>query len=438
MFFYILIGKFITLLINFFRLGSGSTWPGHLILELNKKFISQLLRKNPHLIKVVVAGTNGKTTTVALIKFVLKSNGYSVLTNQEGANLLNGLASTLIRGAGLDAKIRADVLVFEADEFSFPYVVKEMSPEKILILNLFRDQLDRYGEVNTIIKKWFESLKNLKKTTEIYLNINDPQLYFLGKSLKGKIFFFGLDKDKMLLKKVPHDVDFNYCPVCYSILRYDQLAYAHLGFFYCPKCGFTNKKEEIFREKVFYPLEGLYNQYNTNAVVLLLKKGFSLSISKINHQLKKFLPAFGRQEIITYKNKDFFILLSKNPAGFNQSIKTITQAVKKNKVFTFLVLNDRVPDGKDVSWIWDVDFADLFLISKKIVVSGDRGYDLAIRLKYESKKLADEEKIIVFEKNNQAIDYLVKQTKTKEKIFVLPTYSAMLELRKILVGKKFL
>lgn len=451
-FFLIFIGKLIIKISQFLNLGSGSTWPGHLALIINDKFIENVIDKNKNLKVIVIAGTNGKTTSTALLKFLLEKSGHKVFTNNEGANLLNGVASTIIKNSNIFSQLKYDFAIFESDELNLPLLLKKISPDKILILNLFRDQLDRYGEINTIALKWLESLNSLDQKTEIFINGDDPQLYYIGSKLSQKVQYFGVEIKLMKLKNIPHDVDSIFCPVCLSLLHYHQLSFAHLGNFYCSNCQFkrSGKVTDFSQEKILYPMEGLYNVYNTNAILLLLKSLVNTEIKDINNSwLKEFVPVFGRQEEIIYKNRRVFILLSKNPAGFNQSIQTVNEIIIKNPSFAkalgnksedkkkanfLIVLNNKIPDGQDVSWIWDVDFKPILDVAKNIVVSGDRFYDMNLRLRYEN----DTKKILTFENLSDAIESIVNKTKEGERLFILPTYSAMLEVRKILLGRKLL
>ncbi|MEK7633527.1 MAG: MurT ligase domain-containing protein [Patescibacteria group bacterium] len=441
----ILICKIINWISKVFNLGSGSTWPGHIALILNDKFIENVVNKNKGLKIIAIAGTNGKTTSTALLKFLLEKSGKKVFTNSEGANLLNGVASSIIKNSNIFSQLKYDFVIFESDEFNLPLLLKKISPDKILVLNLFRDQLDRYGEVNTIALKWLEALKTLSSKTEVFINGDDPQLYFIGSKLSQKVQYFGIEKSLMKLKDIPHDVDSIYCPVCLSLLHYHQLSYAHLGDFYCSNCQFKRGEVNDFSNiKINYPMSGLYNVYNTNAVLLLIESLFvipaqagiqtKITLNDINKWLSEFTPAFGRQEEIIYKNRKVFILLSKNPAGFNQSIQTVNEIVRKGKANFLIVLNNRIPDGLDVSWIWDVDFKPVLTVAKNIYVAGDRVYDMSLRLRYEGGG----KNVLTFENLPDAVRSIVDKTKEGERFFVLPTYSAMLEARKILLGRKLL
>lgn len=435
LFIVLLLGKIVSKLSSLLNIGSGSTWPGNLAMMLDKEFIRKVVKKNKNIQSVLIAGTNGKTTTTSLLRHLLTNLGFKTFSNQEGANLVNGVASTLINQSDLFGNLKYDFALFEVDEFSLPLVLEQIKPNVVVILNLFRDQLDRYGEVNTIGLKWFSSLKKLSPNSKLIVNGDDPYLYFSSKALPNQKYYFGVNKSLMTIKNLPHDVDFSYCPSCNELLDYKSISYAHLGDYVCRKCGFKRGEVEDFSKiKIKYPLDGLYNIYNTNAILTILSTLFKINPLKISGLMKHFKPAFGRQEQIEYKGKKVFILLSKNPAGFNQSINVVSEIVKNNKVVFLVLLNDRVPDGRDVSWIWDVDFGNILKLATKIFVSGDRVYDMTLRLKYEDKL----KEIYPFDNFKEALNCSLKEIHNDEKLYVLTTYSAMLDLRKILVGRKLL
>lgn len=443
----IFLGKFIIFVSRLFNLGYGSTWPGHVALSLNKNFIKEIINKNPHLKIILIAGTNGKTTTGKLIHTILEKSGKKVFQNESGANLLNGIASSLLLHSGILCQINYDYAIFEVDENTLPLILKEINnPDFILILNLFRDQLDRYGEMNSILKKWSESLKTISEKTILILNADDPQVASLRSHPKGvDIKFFGLDDKKLATSKTQHAVDSSYCPTCSSKLSYSTIYYSHLGIWKCAKCN--NQRLELNQDdSLLYPLPGTYNRYNTIAAVLLAHE-LGIKDNTIKAALRDFKPAFGRQEDLSINDRKVKIFLSKNPTSFNESLRTIANLNAKSSL---IVLNDRIPDGRDVSWIWDVDFEEFIDTFKNIVVSGDRAYDMALRLKYLTKNSnvknqnysprgeAGNSKFKTYEDLKMAIDESLKVTKKNGTLYILPTYSAMLEIRKILIGKKIL
>lgn len=430
---------------NTLKLGAGSTWPGHIALFLNGNFIKETLPQNVK--TVLIAGTNGKTTTATIISYILEKSGRGVFQNEEGANLLNGIASSIIKNYGVSGKLKADIAIFEVDENALPQALSHTAPSAVVILNLFRDQLDRYGEVNTIAQNWALSLKNLPPRTKVILNADDPRIKFLGTDLKASLIPFGAAGAYMTLKELSHDADSTYCPRCQKELTYHKIAYSHLGDYECTSCGFRRGEAETFKDKsLVYPLLGTYNVYNTNAAITVAERIFSIPLSKIKIALSSFKPAFGRQEIIQYKGKEVLILLSKNPTGFNQSIEIVRNELATSRTL-LIVLNDRIPDGRDVSWIWDVEFEKLFAIKKikNIVVSGDRTYDMGLRLAYTQEKepsFSEDAGTISFNSVEaipdlkQAVATAIDASRKSEKLIVMATYSAMLETRKILHGRK--
>jgi len=424
-------GKIVSQLIQLFNLGDGSTWPGHIALKVNKHFVRELLSQSKTK-TILIAGTNGKTTTAKLIQTALTENNKTVVQNHSGANLLNGIASTLLLHTNIFGKLNYDYALFEIDENALPIFLKETTPEYFVALNLFRDQLDRYGEVNSIIGHWKTALEKLPKTTTMILNADDPQIAYLAKGTSATVKYFGLQSSQFGNNKLQHAADSVYCPNCGERLIFNSLAFSHLGDWHCPKCGVKRPAITDARFAV-YPLPGLYNKYNVLAAIALLKQT-GLSDEEINFSFAEFEPAFGRQEIITYKDKNVQIFLSKNPTSFNESYTTIRELGGKTLL---LVLNDRIPDGRDVSWIWDVDLTELNEF-KNILVAGDRVYDMALRLKYELGIKNYESRVTTCENLKEAIDESTKLVEDNETLFILPTYSAMLEVRKILTGKKIL
>lgn len=422
----ILFGKILSQTSQLLNRGNGSTWPGHIALQANPHFIRDILSLTMTKV-ILVAGTNGKTTTSSLITTGLEKNGKTVLQNDSGANLLNGIASTLILNSNREGKINYDYAIFEIDENALPLVLKQVTPDYIVLLNLFRDQLDRYGEINTITKKWREVIAKLPQKTKLILNADDPQIAYLGKETKAQSLFFGLDNEKTNHKTPPQAADSISCPKCNSPLEFDSTTFSHLGKWHCNKCDLKRPQSTITTFSS-YPLSGMYNRYNTHAAVLVLND-LGINEKHIEKAFTEFKPAFGRQEIITYRDKKVQLFLSKNPTSFNQSYAAIKDL---GATTLLLALNDRIPDGRDVSWIWDTDLSQIEKF-KQIIISGDRVYDMALRIKYEEYK-----NVTTFENLEEAIDEGIKSIGVNETLYILPTYSAMLDVRKIITGKKIL
>lgn len=409
-----------------FNLGHGSTWPGHIALSLNPHIVPDLLHNSQTQV-ILIAGTNGKTTTAKILTTILKEDGKKVIQNTSGANLLNGIASTLLLQTNFSGKLTVDYAVFEVDENNLPLVLEHVTPTSIIALDLFRDQLDRYGELDSIAKKWNAAFQNLTNKTTLILNADDPLIAYLAKDVKAKVQYFGLSDKEKGQKVLEHAADSVYCPNCGSKLKYKKIFYSHLGIWECPHCHIKRPLPNL--SEVTSPLPGRYNEYNTLAAVLTAKN-LDIQPSVIYAALKNVTPAFGRQERLFYKEKNVQIFLSKNPISMNESLRTITTLGAKNVLF---VLNDRIPDGRDVSWIWDIDIESFKDTFTHITVSGDRTYDMALRMQY-----ADIQGVFVEENLQQAIDNAIEQVPRDQTLFILPTYSAMLDVRKILTGKKIL
>lgn len=417
--------KLISLVSRIANLGNGSTWPGHIALKLNKNFVNDYLQ-NSKTKTILIVGTNGKTTTSKLIRTILKKNGKTFLHNKSGANLLNGVASSIIFSTNLFTKLDKDFAIFEIDENALSVITNSINPDYIVAINLFRDQLDRYGELNSISKKWTDAISKLKDTTLI-LNADDPEIAFLGKNSKLKTLYFGLEENELKNQVLQHGADSLLCPNCGFKLTFKSYYFSHLGDYECINCKFMRPKPDLSKFS-FYPLTGTYALYDIFASVLLAKT-IGIKDSEIESALREFKPAFGRQETINYMGKDIQIFLAKNPISFNESLSTIKDLGGKNLL---IILNDNIPDGLDISWIWDIEFESILEKDMNVTVAGERKYDMALRLKYAGQF------VFIAENIEQAINKIVSNLEPDEKLFVLPNYSAMLETRKILTGKEIL
>jgi UDP-N-acetylmuramyl tripeptide synthase len=434
------VAKIITGIVRSLRLGAASVLPGEIARRLHPRLLSLLFEQVSQGV-ILVVGTNGKTTTSLLLKSILTDRGYQVTHNASGANLINGLITALLGDTNLIGKLTADYAILEVDENILPLVLKDCKPKYILCLNLFRDQLDRYGEVDVISQRWQKAIAPLPDDTTIILNADDPTLCYLGQQLPQKVLFFGLNESELYLEEIPHAVDSIYCPQCGYPLDYQGVYLSHLGDYHCSSCGFTKNKTAINSREWSQILIGVYNKYNTLAAGLLAQT-IGIEREQIFTTIKNFKAAFGRAEELNVDGKHIRILLSKNPVGMNETIRTVNDIKKTGKAsVTLLVLNDRIPDGTDVSWIWDVDTEKLVELGGTLIVSGDRVYDMALRLEYSRPEInenAHHPQLIVKEDLQEAIQTALDCTPSSETLHILPTYSAMLEVRKTLVGREIL
>jgi UDP-N-acetylmuramyl tripeptide synthase len=417
--------SFLSSLIKAANLGNGSTWPGHIALKANPNFIKEIIQGR-NIIPIVIAGTNGKTTTGRMLQTVLEEAKLQVFQNESGANLMSGIASSLILRAPKNEQTPT-YAIFEVDENVLPKALKQLSPKLVILLDLFRDQLDRYGEVHTIAAKWKEAFMETAPSLHIIANGDDPQIVGICESLQQKISYFGLSDGTR--GKTDHASDSIYCPRCGEKLIYNSVQFSHLGDWKCPSCKL--KRPKTFSEKISLPLLGAYNAYNATATYL---SAVNLGLDKktIAEGLSRVSPAFGRQETFETDGRNIMLFLTKNPTGMNESLRTIRDRGGKHLLF---ILNDRIPDGRDISWIWDVDVETLLSKNADVHASGDRAYDMGLRLKYASPTVKH---VDTYEHLDQAFQDILESVPKSETLYVLPTYSAMLEVRQLLTGRKIL
>jgi lipid II isoglutaminyl synthase (glutamine-hydrolysing) len=434
--------KAITAAIRTLKLGAASVLPGTIAKNLHPRILGLLSQQIKHGV-IVVAGTNGKTTTSLLLRAMLEKDGWTVVHNEAGANLVNGLITTLLDRTSLTGTLKADFGILEIDENVIPLVLPQLQPKYIMTLNLFRDQLDRYGEVDTIVYKWAKTIAALPAGTTLISNGDDPALTHLGQQLATaeipkQIKYFGLSEPDLYLDEIPHAVDSIYCPSCGTALTYQGVYLSHQGDFDCPKCDFTKQPLAIDSSKWPQVLIGVYNKYNTLAAITTAQS-IGVGTEKILDVINNFQAAFGRAEELVYQGKKVRILLTKNPVGMNETIRAVNQVKKAGGgSVTLMILNDRTPDGTDVSWIWDVDTEKFVNQGGIIVVSGDRVFDMALRLEYSKAQVDGGCQLIVEPDTAKAVAKAIELSPANETLHIVPTYSAMLEVREILTGRKIL
>lgn len=426
--------------------GGGSTLPGLLAQKIDPNIIAEL-SDNLRFGVIIITGTNGKTTTAKMLAAILQESGLEVIYNFAGSNLSRGIASTLIFNSNLrGTKTRGDIAIFEVDEATMPEITTKVEPRVVLVTNLFRDQLDRYGELDKTAEIIGNSIKNLTNTT-VVLNADDPLVANLS-TYNPNVAYFGMSHETKSTQS-KGAIDSKNCLACGANLNFLTRYFGHLGIYECQKCGFTrpdptytlensklavDKSEGYFvgpdiRTKLKINIPGLYNLYNALAAAAVAHV-LHVPYGEISRALESVSAAFGRMEKITVGNKNILILLVKNPTGFTQGIETLTYDKKPKNLL--LALNDNFADGTDVSWIWDAEIELLRDFMHAAVVSGIRGEDLLLRLKhaeFEIKKIRMEKNI------SKALELALKVTPDGETLYILPTYTAMLEIRRILANK---
>lgn len=442
-------GKAIGATTRALKLGGGSTLPGRVARGISPKFIPSMVGGLP-LGCALITGTNGKTTTSALLASMLDRAGLSPVHNRTGANLMAGIASALIRESDLSGNLASRIGLFEVDEAALPAAILDTAPRLVLVNNLFRDQLDRYGELDTLARRMKESITDMDTAATIALNADDPLVASIGSGSGQKVVYFGIDANRYASDTMQHAADSKHCAECGSPLTYEYYLFGHMGKYSCPSCGRARPEPEVAAADVKMlgmqgtsctvrypggvtslriPLPGLYNVYN---VLAAMAAGLSLGVEPetVISAVEEFTAAFGRVERVAVGDRNMLMILAKNPAGFNEVIRTLsTQPGRKDLL---LALNDNIADGRDVSWIWDVDFEMFAGRLQNVVCSGIRAWDMALRVKYS--ELA-EESLTVEPDLERALDAGLENLIPGGTLFIVPTYTAMLDLRSIMVRR---
>ena len=426
--------------------GGGTTFPGDVARAIDREVLRKLSADLTGG-AVLVSGTNGKTTTSRLVATLLEGLPARVVANRAGANLIYGATAAAVAHAGLDGRLRADWAVFEIDEATLPIAVEETKPRAVLVGNLFRDQLDRYGELELLAQTIQRALEKLPRGGRAVLNADDPRVGEIGLSLPRPPIWYGLDDAGVSASELPHAADARTCPRCGSSLLFRRVYVGHDGAYECPNGDFARPELDLAGTdirldgldrlgvtaagtRLEVPLGGLYNVYN---VVAAFTVGGALGLRPdyMAERLRTTAAAFGRQERFERDGRRFTMMLAKNPTGFNEILRESERASGRH----FLIgLNDRIADGRDVSWIWDVDFELLAGRADTIVPSGGRAHDLAVRLKYAGAAGAEPPEPDL----GRAIDRLIEATPAGAEGFLLCTYTAMLDLRALLVRRGWL
>ena len=435
------------------RRGGGTSLPGKLLLRLAPHAIADLgaqLERG----SVVVSATNGKTTTARMIASVLAQAGIETVHNRAGANMPSGVATAFLAHAR-GGRIEGSRLgLFEVDEAWLGTVVSELEPHTVVLGNLFRDQLDRYGELERLADEWAEVVTAAAGHTKFILNADDPLVADLGRDREGqpreRVTYFGVEDRSQALAELEHAFDAKHCRRCGSLYRYAAAYLGHLGDYACPHCGNRRPAPTVAATRVSLrgmsgsdvtfstpagelelalPLPGLYNVYNALAATACCLE-LGIAPETIARGLESSVAAFGRAERIDLDGRELAILLIKNPAGANEVFRTLRSGGEP-QFDLWIALNDRIADGRDISWIWDADFEILAGVAHQVTCSGTRADELALRLKYAG---LDEAKITIAAPLDEGLDRSLAGADGRP-LYALPTYTALLELRELLASR---
>jgi lipid II isoglutaminyl synthase (glutamine-hydrolysing) len=437
----VLAGKSVSVTSRLLRKGAGTTLPGIFAERLHPGLLRDLTREvgsRP----IVVTGTNGKTTTAKMLGDAFESAGRTVVRNDSGSNLRHGIGSTLVAAAKLTGGMRGDIAVLEVDEAATATVVPDVEPDVIVVTNLSRDQMDRYGDLDALCDRLGRTLSQMPNT-RVLLNADDPLTVGLGMQAAGPVSYFGIDTATCNEAAAAPSRAGAPCPSCATPVEIVHSFYGHLGDWRCPRCGearpaldFAARDVHLEDASSFFalddgtgervvtvPVAGLHNLYNALAASAAASMA-GAPLEATASAMARFVPAFGRTECMQVDGSSVILLLAKNPAGAEQALATALQSDDGGPVA--LVLNDNAADGTDVSWIWDVDFEGLEFGDRQLVVGGSRAEDLAVRLKYALLR-----KTPALKENDpaEAVRLLARLTPPHGTSHVVATYTAMLAIR---------
>ncbi|HVB59706.1 MAG TPA: MurT ligase domain-containing protein [Ktedonobacteraceae bacterium] len=434
---------------RFFRISGGTSLPGMIARRIDPNILKSVVGASKAK-KIVITGSNGKTTTARMTAAIADFGGQRVSHNRTGSNMLQGVTSVAVNFADVFGRLDSDVLLFEIDEGTIPLAVPEIQPDIVLITNIFRDQLDRYGELYAVAQALDKMLESLPESSIILLNGNDPQVANFGQNAKAQRLFFGLESREVGTPVPEQSADIIRCIRCQEDLVYEVAYMSHLGIYHCPNCGYTLPKldfaatsiklasdgegptQAIIRTpqgevELEIPLPGLHNVYNATAALgAALAAGFD--IAKAPAAIANIRPAFGRLEKIQAGDRTIYLAFVKNPTSFNLVLRLIKQhpVVEKHAM---IVGSNTVVDGEDFAWLWDVDIENVAGDFSDVVCSGTKAEELAMRLKYADVPL---DKISIVHEREAGLDAALKNTGPGGTLYIMASYTPTNELRRIM------
>jgi UDP-N-acetylmuramyl tripeptide synthase len=426
--------------------GGGTSLPGKVLLRMRPEAVRELGAALPNG-AALISATNGKTTTARLLAACAREAGWSVVANPSGANLLSGVATALLDAEGRRPAPQAGL--FEVDEAALAEVARQLGPRVLVLMNLFRDQLDRYGELESLADRWADVVAGLPASSVPVLNADDPAVAALVGGRPG-VLTFGIDDPSVALPGLPHAADSIRCRACAAPLAYSLVTLGHLGHWSCPECGLARPAPDVRATGVTLlgmrgvdlrletpagpvcarvGLPGVHNAYNATAAAAAAV-ALGISPAAIERGLAGSAAAFGRGERVPLAGRELVLLLAKNPTGANETVRTVL--LDPEPLHLLIALNDRTADGHDVSWIWDVDYEPLLERAAFLTLTGERAHDLALRFRYAGLPV---ERMRVIPDLDEALDAATAAAPGGGTVYVLPTYTAMLGLREVLVRR---
>ncbi len=430
------------------RVGGGTSLPGLIARRIDPDVLKSVVGASKAK-KIVITGSNGKTTTARMTAAMAANNGKSVSHNRAGSNLLQGVTSVVVNFADIFGRLNSDVLLFEIDEGTMPLAIPEISPDVVVITNIFRDQLDRYGELYSVARALDKTLEELPESATILLNGNDPQVANFGQKAKAKRLFFGLETTEVGTPVPEQSADIIRCIHCQEDFQYEIAYISHLGIYRCPNCGYTLPPLDIAATSIKLAsdgqgptqvelrtpqgtmtleiaLPGLHNVYNAAAAIgASLAAGFEKE--KLPPALVSIKPAFGRLEKIQAGDQTIYLSFVKNPTSFNLILRLIAQHPGKKHIL--LAASHTIVDGEDFSWLWDIEIEEVAQDIADVVCSGNKPEELAMRLKYAEIPV---DKISQNADLESALDEALRNAGPGGTLYILSSYTPTNELRRIM------
>ncbi len=433
---------------RFFRIGGGTSLPGMIARRIDPNVLKSVVGASKAK-KIVITGSNGKTTTARMTAAIADFSGQRVSHNRTGSNMLQGVTSVAVNFADMFGRLDSDVLLFEIDEGTIPLAVPEIQPDVVLITNIFRDQLDRYGELYSVANALNQMLESLPETSTILLNGNDPQVASFGLHAKAKRLFFGLETKEVGTPVPEQSADIIRCINCQEDLQYEVAYMSHLGIYRCPNCGYTLPKLDFAATSVQLapdgqgpshvklrtpqgeieleiPIPGLHNVYNAAAAIgATMSAGFSME--KAPAAIASIRPAFGRLEKIQAGDQTIYLAFVKNPTSFNLMLRLIAQ--HETEKHLMVVASNTIVDGEDFAWLWDVDIESIASDVRDVVCSGSKAEELAMRLKYAEIPV---DKISIVHEREAGLDAALRNAGPGGTLYIMASYTPTHELRRIM------
>ena len=433
---------------RFFRIGGGTSLPGMIARRIDPNVLKSVVGTS-RAKKIVITGSNGKTTTARMTAAIADADGKRVSQNRTGSNLIQGITSVAVNFADVFGRLDSDVLLFEIDEATIPLAVPEIQPDVVVITNIFRDQLDRYGELYAVANALNKMLEDLPESATILLNGNDPQVANFGQNAKAKRLFYGIETKEVGTPVPEQSADIIRCIHCGEDLLYEVAYMSHLGIYRCPNCGYTLPKLDIAVTSVRLasdgegpsritlrtpqgvmeleiPLPGLHNVYNaTVAVGAALAAGFDMDSMQTG--LSNIRTAFGRLEKIQADDKTIYLSFVKNPTSFNLILRLIAQHPGNKHLL--LAASNTVVDGEDFAWLWDVEVEEIADRIIDAVCSGNKAEEIAMRLKYAE---VPTDKITIVHEREAALDAALKNVEPGGTLYIMCGYTPTHEFRRVM------